>query len=137
MILLDTDIVVAHFKGTPRVSERILSNLAEIAMPAIVLAELDFGAKASARSVENLERLYAFVRAVDVIPFEANCAREYGSLKAGLRRIGRPTGSVDALIAAMALAHSAVLELTTLPTTRAFQDSALKTGLRESLRKNH
>ncbi len=44
-----------------------------------------------------------------MIPFEANCAREYGSLKAGLRRIGRPTGSVDALIAAMALAHSAVL----------------------------
>jgi tRNA(fMet)-specific endonuclease VapC len=109
MILLDTDIVVAHFKGMPQVSERILSSLAEIAVPAIVLAELDFGAKASARSVENLERLYAFVQVVEVIPFEANCAREYGSLKAELRRIGRPTGPVDALIAATALAHRAVL----------------------------
>jgi tRNA(fMet)-specific endonuclease VapC len=109
MILLDTDIVVAHFKGMPQVSERILSSLAEIALPAIVLAELDFGAKASARSVENLERLYAFVQVVEVIPFEANCAREHGSLKAELRRTGRPTGPVDALIAATALAHRAVL----------------------------
>ena len=59
MILLDTDIVIAHLKGLPRVTERILSHLPEIAIPAIVLAELDFGAKASARPTENLEKLYA------------------------------------------------------------------------------
>jgi len=47
MILLDSDIVIAHLKGVPSVTERILRHLPEIAIPAIVLAELDFGAKAS------------------------------------------------------------------------------------------
>jgi predicted nucleic acid-binding protein len=75
MILLDTDIIIAHLKGDPRVTERILSHLPDIAIPAIVLAEFDFGAKASARAAENLERLYAFVRAVPVVSFHTGCAR--------------------------------------------------------------
>ena len=109
MTLLDSDIVIAHLKGVPSVTERILRFLPEIAIPAIVLAELDFGAKASARAAENLDRLYQFVRAIQVIPFDANCAQEHGTLKAELRRLGRPTGAVDALIAATALARGAVL----------------------------
>jgi tRNA(fMet)-specific endonuclease VapC len=109
MILLDTDIVIAHLKGNPRVTEPILDQLSEIAIPAIALAELDFGAKASARQTENLERLYTFVRAVRVIPFDEQCATEHGTLKAELRRLGRPTGAIDALIAATALTHGATL----------------------------
>jgi tRNA(fMet)-specific endonuclease VapC len=109
MILLDTDIVIAHLKGVPRVTEPILSHLPEIAIPAIVLAELDFGAKASARPTENLEKLYAFVRAIQVVTFDASCAGEHGTLKAELRRLGRPTGAVDGLIAATAVAHGATL----------------------------
>ncbi len=80
MILLDSDIVIAHLKGNPQATERISLNLAEIAIPAVVLAELDYGATASARPSENLERLYAFVRAAQVIPFDAACAREHGTL---------------------------------------------------------
>ena len=109
MILLDSDIVIAHLKGHPAVTQRILRQLSEIAIPAVVLAELDFGAKASARQEENLTRLYEFVRAIGVIPFDRGCAAEYGTLKAELRRIGRPTGAIDALIAATALAKGAVL----------------------------
>lgn len=77
MILLDTDIIIAHLKGDPRVTERILSHLPDIAIPAVVLAELDFGAEASARPAENLERLYALVRAVPVVPFDAGCASDH------------------------------------------------------------
>ena len=80
MILLDTDIVIAHLKGVPRVTESILAHLPEIAVPAIGLAELDFGVKASMRPTENLERLYTFVRAIHVVPFDAGCAREHGTL---------------------------------------------------------
>jgi len=109
MILLDTDIVIAHLKGNAQVTQRISSSLAEIALPAIVLAELDYGAKASARPSENLDRLYTFARAVQVLPFDVACAREHGTLKAELKRLGRPTGAVDALIAATALAHGALL----------------------------
>ena len=109
MILLDTDIVIAHLKGHPTVTEHILRQLSEIALPAVVLAELDFGAKASARPEENLTRLYEFVRAIQVVPFDSGCAAEHGTLKATLRRMGRPTGAIDALIAATALSKGARL----------------------------
>jgi tRNA(fMet)-specific endonuclease VapC len=109
MILLDSDIVVAHLKGHPGVTQKIHDHLADIAIPTIVLAELDFGAKASVRAEENLARLYDFVRAVRLVPFDGDCAREHGTLKAELRRLGRPTGALDALIAATAIAHQATL----------------------------
>ena len=47
MILLDTNIVVAYFNGDRRVVARLLDKLPAIALPAPVVAELDFGAKAS------------------------------------------------------------------------------------------
>ncbi|MFQ5772699.1 MAG: type II toxin-antitoxin system VapC family toxin [bacterium] len=44
-----------------------------------------------------------------MIPFDLECAKSFGSIKSKLRSIGKPTGEVDALIAATAIAHKAVL----------------------------
>jgi tRNA(fMet)-specific endonuclease VapC len=109
MILLDTNVVVAHLKGDARVTGRLASQIEDIAVPALVVAELDYGAKASARVSENLARLNAFLSSVEIVPFDETAAREYGTLRARLRAIGKPTGEIDTLIAAIALAHRAVL----------------------------
>ncbi len=74
-----------------------------------MLAELDYGAKASQKAKENLENLYRFVDIVQVIPFDLECARIFGNIKSKLRSVGKPTGEVDALIAATAMAHKATL----------------------------
>jgi len=44
-----------------------------------------------------------------VIPFDLACARMLGTVKSRLRKIGKPTGEVDAMIAAVALVHRAEL----------------------------
>ena len=62
MILLDTNVVVAHLNGDGAVTAKISSHIEEIAVPALVVAELDYGAKASARPAENLARLSIWVR---------------------------------------------------------------------------
>ena len=40
------------------------------------------------------------------------CARIFGTIKSRLRSLGKPTGEVDALIAAAAMAHEAILVTT-------------------------
>jgi len=109
MILLDTNVVIAFFDGDKGVLKRIRAGIDRIALPAFVVAELDYGAKAFQKAKENLEKLYRFVDIVKVIPFDLECAKIFGTIKSKLRSIGKPTGEMDALIAATAMAHKAML----------------------------
>ncbi len=109
MILLDTNIVVAFLNGDNSILKRIKDEIDRIALSSLVVAELDYGAKASQRAKENLEKLYRFLDVVQVVPFDIECAKICGSIKSKLRNIGKPTGEVDVLIAATAMAHKATL----------------------------
>ena len=109
MILLDTNVVIAFFNGSKAVLERVHSEIDRIALSTLVVAELDYGAKASQKAEENLEKLYRFVDIVRVVPFDLECAKIFGTIKSKLRKMGRPTGEVDALIAATAMSNKAVL----------------------------
>jgi tRNA(fMet)-specific endonuclease VapC len=75
----------------------------------IVLAELLFGARASARAENNLQRIHQLLQIVTVANFDRAGAEAYSRIRLNLRQKGRPTGEVDALIAAVAVAHDAVL----------------------------
>ncbi len=109
MILLDTNVVVAFLNGDGSVLKRIKDEIDRIALSPLVIAELDYGAKVSHKAKENLEKLYRFVDIVQVVPFDIECAKAFGTIKSRLRSLGKPTGEVDALIAATALAHEATL----------------------------
>ena len=109
MILLDTNVVIAFFNGSKAVLERIHSEIDRIALSTLVVAELDYGAKASQKAEENLEKLHRFVDIVRVVPFDLECAKIFGTIKSKLRKMGRPTGAVDALIAATAMSNKAIL----------------------------
>ncbi|PIU68039.1 MAG: twitching motility protein PilT [Armatimonadetes bacterium CG07_land_8_20_14_0_80_40_9] len=109
MILLDTNVVIAYLNGNKRISERIQTEIDRIGLSTLVAAELDYGAKASQNAKKNLEKLYKFLDIVQVIPFDLECAKSFGTIKSKLRSIGKPTGEVDALIAATAMVHKAVL----------------------------
>ena len=58
MILLDTNVVVAFLNGDKLVLKRIRVEIDKIALSTLVVAELDYGAKVSQKSEENLEKLY-------------------------------------------------------------------------------
>ena len=119
MILLDTNIVVAYLNGNEPVASKVVEAINKIALSTLVVAELDYGAKASQNSIKNLSNLNRFIELIRIVPFDLACARMLGTVKSKLRQIGKPTGEVDAMIAAVALANKA--ELVT-GNTRHFQN---------------
>jgi tRNA(fMet)-specific endonuclease VapC len=109
MILLDTNVVIAFFNGNRAVLKRIQSEIGRIALSTLVVAELDYGTKASQKAKENIEKLHRFVDIVQVVPFDLESAKIFGTIKSKLRKLGKPTGETDALIAATAMAYKALL----------------------------
>jgi len=109
MILLDTNVVIAFFNGNNAVLKRIQAEIDRIALSTLVVADLDYGAKASQKAKENLEKLYRFLDIVRMVPFDLECSKIFGTIKSKLRKLGKPTGEMDALIAATAMAHKGIL----------------------------
>ncbi|MGO9698249.1 MAG: type II toxin-antitoxin system VapC family toxin [Xanthobacteraceae bacterium] len=113
MHCLDTNVVIGLLKGgSPRLLARFEIELAReaIALPAIVLFELEYGVAKSERRRENDERLEVFRRApIPVLPFDAEDAREAGDIRAALAKVGKPIGPYDVLIAAQARRRGATL----------------------------
>jgi tRNA(fMet)-specific endonuclease VapC len=68
-------------------------------------AELYTGAEAASDPPDEFERISAFLGGLRVLEFDDPAARVFGQIMDHLRRIGRPTGDMDALIASVALAH--------------------------------
>ena len=106
---LDTNIVIAYLNGNREIAEKIKAALPDLAVSSMVFGELLYGAKASRRHVENLERLREFMQFVEIVDFDQDCAEAYSDIRLDLRLKGRPTGEVDALIAATAMAYHATL----------------------------
>ncbi len=67
-----------------------------------ILGELYFAAYASERQAENLRRIEQLIAQVRVWQFDEDAAREFGLIRAELRRKGKPIPPMDAQIAAVA-----------------------------------
>ena len=106
---LDTNIVIAYLNGNTDVATKLKEYLPEVAISSLVLAELLYGARASTRVTENVERVRQFLRIVNVADFDQASADAYSRIRFTLKQKGRPTGEVDMLIAAIAIANDAIL----------------------------
>lgn len=109
--VLDTSVCIPLINGSdPALADRLLAQEPHsVVLCSVVKAELYFGASNSARVAENLDRVERFCRVFESLPFDDQAARVYGSIRAQLRREGRPIGANDLLIAAIATATSASL----------------------------
>lgn len=110
MYALDTNSVVYFFKGMGRVTERLLATSPrEVALPAVVLYELELGLAKSSSPERRRLQVDELVRRVTVLPFGTAEARVTARIRADLERTGEPIGPLDFLIAGTALAHGATL----------------------------
>jgi tRNA(fMet)-specific endonuclease VapC len=80
-----------------------------VALPSVVLYELEFGLRRSTHPEGRRRQLEQFVRSVTVLPFEEKAARAAAQIRFELERAGAPIGPVDTLIAGTALAWGATL----------------------------
>jgi tRNA(fMet)-specific endonuclease VapC len=101
--MLDTDSVSYALRGEGAVARHILERQpSEICISVMTLAELQYGAaRRKSKRLHNL--IDAFTANVDVVPFDARCAAEFGRIASDLAQHGSRIGEFDALIAAHAV----------------------------------
>ncbi len=110
VLALDTNTLIYFFKGVGRVAEYWRSTAPrEVAIPSIVVYELEVGIARSAAPDARRQALSALLQVVRVLPFDESCARAAAEVRTRLESAGTPIGPLDTLIAGTALSHSATL----------------------------
>jgi tRNA(fMet)-specific endonuclease VapC len=106
--LPDTNIVIALFAGEAVILHEF-SKADEIFLASVVLGELYYGARKSARTIENVARIDAFAASNVVLACDVDTSRQYGVIKESLRTKGKMIPENDIWIAATALQHGLTL----------------------------
>ena len=118
--MLDTNIIAYAKNNRP---EAVLQKFqkyspADLSISAIALGELEYGVCNSSKPAQNRLALIMFLSGISVLPFDSLAAREYGEIRADLKRKGTPIGANDLMIAA----HARALGLTLVTNnTREFE----------------
>lgn len=103
-VLLDTSVVIDHFRGDARIREG-LESAAALYLPAVVLGELYYGAFRSAFREKQLEQVRRFLQAVIVLRVDTETSEAYGRIRSELAQAGQLIPENDLWIAALARQH--------------------------------
>ncbi|OHY32720.1 twitching motility protein PilT [Cylindrospermopsis raciborskii CS-508] len=109
MYLLDTNICIALLNENRQAVAKFNRYFSQCYLSIIVVSELYKGVYCSQQVAKNLETLTEFIELLPVEPFEIEAAIEFGKIQSELRKIGKPTGEFDALIAAVAHSRNDIL----------------------------
>lgn len=108
--VLDTNTVVYFFMGMGDVAARLAEvPPSAVAIPSVVLYELETGIAKSSRPTRRREQLAALTRSVALLPFADREERAAAEIRAALERAGTPIGPLDTLIAGTAVANGGTL----------------------------
>ncbi len=110
MYVLDTNTLIYFFKGMGHVADKLLAvSPKEIAIPAIVIYELEYGIAKSNSPKQRQAQLKEISCLLTILPFGDREAISSAAIRATLEKKGTPIGPYDLLIAGTALAHQGVL----------------------------
>lgn len=109
MYLLDTNICIALLNENTKAVAKFNRFFSQCYLSTIVVSELYKGIYCSKEVEKNLETLAQFTELLAVEPFDLDAAIEFGKIQSELRQIGKPTGEIDALIAAVARSRDDIL----------------------------
>jgi tRNA(fMet)-specific endonuclease VapC len=112
MLILDSNAISYYFRGDPQVVPRLQAlQPIDIAVPAIVVYELRYGLLRLPQDAAQprLDALAQFLRPLQVLPFDTECAAHAARIRVALEAAGTPIGPHDTLIAATVLRHQATL----------------------------
>ncbi len=114
--LLDTNICIYIIKNqyVDLVKKLREVGIENVAISTITIAELEYGVANSNQLSETMTRLYEFLVPFAIIDFDMDSARYYAKIRKELKDLGQPIGSMDTLIAAIALAHQQTLVTNTV-----------------------
>jgi len=108
---LDSNICVYFLKGLyPSIRKNIQNTKPDnIKIPAIVKAELLYGAEKSQNKAKNLANINRFLEPFEIIPFDNECSIVYSKIRSSMELKGTILGPNDYIIAATVLAKNGIL----------------------------
>src|SRR5258708_6069759 len=109
-MLLDSNTVIFCLKGQgPGTSKLKAADPPEVAIPSIVVYELEYGAR---KSVHPRRRaiIEGLLKNMKTVPFDADAAHEAARIRVDLEARGLTIGPLDLLIAGIAMSRGATLE---------------------------
>lgn len=108
--MLDTNIVIYTMKQRPvEVKAKFNASSTQLCISSISVAELIFGAENSQTPEKNLKVIENFLSRLQILDYGTEAAIQYGSIKAHLKKIGKPIGENDLHIAAHARSKGLIL----------------------------
>ena len=102
--MVDTNILIYLMNGkSSKLQQKFTrKNVEQFCVSSITVAELLYGAKKSAKVVENTNAAIKILSTFEIIDFSGLDAMEYGDIRSYLEKSGNIIGSNDLLIAAQA-----------------------------------
>jgi len=116
LILLDTNVIVHYLRGDPAIVARIhKASRGVLAIPAIVVYELEYGTLRSKLPARRRHELEAGLAHIQQVPFDSAAAMAAASIRIELEKQGSTIGPVDILIAGTAVSRGAALVTNNVP----------------------
>ena len=109
MYLLDTNICIALLKENRNAIKQFNLYFSQCYLSAIIVSELYKGIYCSKQVDKNLEAVTEFIELLPVESFDLEAAVEFGIIQGELRKVGKPTGEIDVLIAGVARSRGDIL----------------------------
>jgi tRNA(fMet)-specific endonuclease VapC len=111
MYLLDTNACICIVKNSSVYLINRLKRTAfnDIKLCSVVKAELYYGAYHSGYVEKNIKLLNNFFVPFECLPFDDNCAEEYGKIRSDLSSRGLLIGPNDLMIASIAKANNLII----------------------------
>ena len=110
MFVMDTNSLIYFFKGMGSVASVLLSiPPQEVAIPTIVLFELEVGIAKSTAPQKRRQQLSELTSVTKVLPFGIEEATVAADIRVKLEQRGNPIGPYDILIAATAISNNGTL----------------------------
>lgn len=108
--LLDTNTVIYVIRKTPvAVRDQFIAHTGQLAISSITYAELAYGVQKSQQRVMNRAALEHFCVRIELLPYSAEAAEQYGLIRSDLEARGQVIGPNDLHIAAHAKAENLTL----------------------------
>ena len=127
MYVLDTNTLIYFFKGEGNVAENFLSKSPkDIAIPSIVLYELETGIRKSNYPLKRIRQLKDLTSIIKILSFGKKEAEVSAKIRANLEEKGTPIGPYYILIAGIALYNNCILVTRNLKEFKRIDDLSME-----------
>ena len=109
--LVDTDITIYWLNNKyPQIDQKIRTVGDDtIFISSITVAELFYGAYNSSNPAKNLKLVNELILDINIINFDPKAGKQFGTMKAELKKIGKIINDSDLFIAATAISNDMIL----------------------------